>query len=385
MKNLLFDNFPLDRASAQLEFTTSYKALLNKIDKFEVEKYAATRNFVGGAVSRLSPYISRGVISPKLILSRLNDRGINPLRITKFVQELAWREHWQRVLLNEGERVNSDLRRDQALVESRKMPAAVIRAQTGIHSIDSGIKELYTTGYMHNHVRMYVASVASNIARCHWKIPARWMYFHLLDGDWASNTLNWQWVAGTISSKRYFANQQNINRFTGTEQSGTFLDFGYEDIASQPVPKPLEKKELPVLDTDLPERKPIEFEFGIPTVLYNTYSLDPNFKAGITANRVLLLEPSHFKRFAVSETVLKFCLELAGNIEDIQVYVGEFEDFVSEFKPIEVHFKDHPLFDHYEGTPAQRDWIFDVEGYQKNFYGFWKQCERQLPRLSEEL
>ena len=57
---------------------------------------------------------------------------------------------------------------------------------------------------------MYVASIACNIAQSHWIVPAKWMYYYLLDADWASNSLSWQWVAGT-NLKKYFANQQNIN------------------------------------------------------------------------------------------------------------------------------------------------------------------------------
>ena len=79
------------------------------------------------------------------------------------------------------------------------MPKAVVEANTTIDAIDEAINELYQNGYMHNHMRMYLASLCCNIAKCHWKHPAKWMYFYLLDGDLASNTLSWQWVAGSNS------------------------------------------------------------------------------------------------------------------------------------------------------------------------------------------
>ena len=109
----------------------------------------------------------------------------------------------------------------QVSVEHRGIPVSVTMGSTGIDGIDDAIRELYRTGYMHNHCRMYTASLTCNIARSHWHQPARWMYYHLLDGDWASNACSWQWVAGANSRKKYYANQQNVNTYTRTCQTGT--------------------------------------------------------------------------------------------------------------------------------------------------------------------
>ena len=71
---------------------------------------------------------------------------------------------------------------------------------------------------------MYIASIVCNIAKSHWKLPSKWFYYYLLDGDLASNNLSWQWVCGANSSKKYYANQENINKFCFTKQKNTFLD-----------------------------------------------------------------------------------------------------------------------------------------------------------------
>jgi deoxyribodipyrimidine photo-lyase len=99
------------------------------------------------------------------------------------------------------------------------------------------VEELKQTGYMHNHLRMYVAAIACNIGHSHWHLPARWMYYHLLDADWASNALSWQWVAGSFSSKKYYANQENINKYCHTQQRNTFLDVSYEAYETMPTPR----------------------------------------------------------------------------------------------------------------------------------------------------
>jgi deoxyribodipyrimidine photo-lyase len=80
---------------------------------------------------------------------------------------------------------------------------------------------------------MWLAMLICNIAGTKWETGAAWMYYHLLDGDLASNTLSWQWVAGTFSSKKYFANQENLNKYGNSQdrQYGTILDKSYEDLA----------------------------------------------------------------------------------------------------------------------------------------------------------
>ena len=85
---------------------------------------------------------------------------------------------------------------------------------------------------MHNHLRMYTAAICCNIGQYHWLQPAKWMYYHLLDGDWGSNALSWQWVAGTNSHKKYIANQENINKYCFTKDENTFLDKSYAELSA---------------------------------------------------------------------------------------------------------------------------------------------------------
>ena len=121
------------------------------------------------------------------------------------------------VWINKKDQIFSDLKNDQLGIENYKIPKAIVNAQTNISAVDDAIKILYSSGYMHNHMRMYVASICCNIAKCHWSTPSKWLYSHLFDGDLASNSLSWQWVAGTFSNKKYYANQSNINKYFGTQ------------------------------------------------------------------------------------------------------------------------------------------------------------------------
>ena len=82
--------------------------------------------------------------------------------------------------------INTDLKNSQFPITNDFLSKAIVDAKTGITAIDKSILKLYDIGYMHNHLRMYVASIACNIAQSHWMFPAKWMYYYLLDADWAS-------------------------------------------------------------------------------------------------------------------------------------------------------------------------------------------------------
>ena len=360
------------------DFPTQFTAILERIETIDPVKYGKTRNFIDGGVTYLSPYISRGVISTKQILERTITRGHKPGNIERFIQELAWRDYWQQVWIEKRNAINEDLKNAQSRVTNYQFPETVTSASTGIIAIDNALQDFYDTGYMHNHLRMYVASIICNIGGSHWRHPAQWMYYYLLDGDWASNALSWQWVAGANSNKKYFANQENINKYCYTTQVGTFLDVPYESFPEMIIPRILENTSTIELTTKLPKQKEIHIDAELPTCLYNYYNLDPNWKMDIKANRVFLLEPSHFEAYPVSTRSLDFALSLSENIDGIQVYVGEFSSFRTEHNTKDIFYKEHPLARHYKGIEEPRDWMFDVKGYYPSFFQFWKKAKKQL-------
>ncbi len=359
-------------------FPASYKEILRRIDRIDPVKYAKSRNYANGAVSYLSPYISRGVITTKFVFTHLIERGIHPERMEKFIQELAWRDYWQQVWVHRKDAINSDLKNRQEPVSNFTIPKGIIEAKTGVEAIDKGILDLYRNGYMHNHMRMYVASVACNMARSHWKVPAKWMYYHLLDADWASNALSWQWVAGANSQKKYYANQENINKYFCSNQKNTYLDQSYGAIAEMNIPEELSETIDMVIETELPQKAQVKIDVSLPTLIYNFYNLDLNWRRDKNLNRILLLEPSIFKQYPVSKNSIDFMLRLAENIDGIQIFVGEFKELKSTYNLQNIHFKEHPLNDHYEGLEEQREWMFSVQGYFPSFFRFWKQCKKEL-------
>ncbi len=359
-------------------FPHSYNEILQRVRKIDPIKYGSTRNYLDGAVTYLSPYISRGIISTKFILSEILKRGYQPVQIEKFIQELAWRDYWQQIWIAKGDAINQDLKHEQKPVSNTSISKAIVEGNTGVEAIDNAILEFYKTGYLHNHLRMYIASISTNMAQSHWKVPAQWMYYHLLDADWASNALSWQWVAGANANKKYVVNQDNINTYCLAYQKNTFLDVPYEAFNALQIPEIL--KDIPLLElkTPLPKQKAIVIDEVLPTCIYNFYNLDPLWKKDISANRILLLEPSHFEQYPVSQNTIDFIFNISEeNIENIQIYVGEFHELIKEHNFGDIYYKEHPLNQHYEGIEEPRDWMFTVKGYYPSFFSFWKKCKKE--------
>ena len=371
-----------------LSFPTEYEKIIERVNAIDPIKYAKTRNFINGQITYLSPYITRGVISTKQVMDKILEKQYPYPAIEKIIQELAWREYFQRVWQTKGAKIWEDLKQDQQEVVHHHMIASIPQAKTGIESIDSAIHGLYEKGYLHNHSRMYLASIVCNIGKAHWLEPSKWMYYHLLDGDIASNNCSWQWVAGAFSSKKYYCNQENINKYTFSKQQNTFLDKPYEQLVDMPIPDALQETTVLNLKTNLPHTTSLNIDTTIPTLIYNSYNLDPIWRKLEKVNRVLLLEPSHFNQYPVSDKVIEFIIGLSKNIEGIQIFTGEIEEIKNIYKANNVWddqkiiSKEHPSFTYYPGMMVQRDWMFpEVTGYYPSFFSFWKKAERSLKKF----
>ncbi len=358
-----------------MDFPTEYKSILERIKNINPIQYSNSRNYINGSVTYLSPYISRGVISlPQLkeaILQKFSKE-----QSSKLLQELAWRQYWQNVWINKGSNIFNDLRWQQANVNHHQMIKAIQEANTGIQAIDKAINELYTLGYLHNHLRMYIASISCNIAMAHWLTPSKWMYYYLLDGDLASNSLSWQWVAGAFSSKKYYCNQININNYTNSAQLNTFLDTTYDALPNLPIPQILKDQTGMNLKTNLPPKNSPILNSSLPTFIYNAYNLDPLWHYTEPANKILLLEPSHYQKYPVSEKVINFIIDLSKNINNIQIFVGEFEALFVLAKANKIFYKSHPAFTHYKGIAENYEMLFPtVTDYYPSFSAYFKKCK----------
>jgi len=195
-----------------------YAAAREKLQQIKPKQYAKTRNYLDGDVTRLSPYIRYGVLSLAEIRDYVLEQVNQPEDAEKLINELGWRDYWQR----KYEELGDEIWEDQEAYKTGyapdqyddDLPDDIREGTTGLACIDAFSKALRKTGYLHNHARMWLAAYVVHWRRIKWQAGARWFLEHLLDGDPASNNLSWQWVASTFSHKPYFFNRSNLEKYT---------------------------------------------------------------------------------------------------------------------------------------------------------------------------
>ena len=269
-----------------------------------VLEYAKKRNFDYGYsnnhhVSGLSKYISHRILSEyELIRDVLLNHSYQ--KVEKFIQEIFWRIYWKGWLETRPS-VWADFVELPLNYNDKQLDAA-LAGQTGIQCFDSWVNELIRTNYLHNHSRMWFASIWIFTLGLPWQLGARFFLKHLIDGDAASNTLSWRWVAGLqTKGKQYRANSQNIETYTKgrfkdtliNESSSPHIEYKNYPIV-RPIPPFNETKQhdnLLIFENDL--------NFIGREKLYNSY------KSIYVASL-----PNEARRIRLSSPVLKFKKEL---------------------------------------------------------------------------
>jgi deoxyribodipyrimidine photo-lyase len=197
--------------------------------------YQNTRNADFGPmdrsnVSALSPYIRHRLVTEEEVLRAVLAKH-SPAAAEKFIQEVFWRTYFKGhleikpVIWTNYRVALQDHKLQGGLLKAYK---SAIGARTGIDCFDAWVSELMEFGYLHNHARMWFASIWIFTLRVPWELGADFMYRHLLDGDPASNTLSWRWVAGLhTKGKTYLARADNIETYT----QGRFCPKGLAQYA----------------------------------------------------------------------------------------------------------------------------------------------------------
>lgn len=208
-----------------ISFPATRDAALGALDDFlsRIPNYAARRNFAttdNQHVSRLSPYLRRRLITEQEVVAAVLERHSFQVA-EKFVQEVVWRTYWKGWLERNPSvwtaclESEVDSRAQQESAAWGEAYQRAIRGDTELSFFNDWVHELVATGYLHNHVRMWFASIWIFTLKLPWQLGAMFMYRHLLDGDPASNTLSWRWVAGLqTKGKSYLARPDNISQFS---------------------------------------------------------------------------------------------------------------------------------------------------------------------------
>jgi deoxyribodipyrimidine photo-lyase len=229
------------RAAPPVALTPTRAAGLARLADFTPRMgaaYAAGRNQdagpgAHGAVSGLSPWVRHRLVTEAEVIAAA-EAAHGAGGAAKFVQEVLWRTYWKG-WIEQRPSVWHDYKAAvaRALADAAGEVAAVAAGRTGIACMDCWARELVDTGTLHNHARMWFASIWCFTLRLPWQLGADLFLRHLRDADAASNTLSWRWVAGLQTrGKPYIARAENIARYTG----GRFNPVGELNEAPSPLP-----------------------------------------------------------------------------------------------------------------------------------------------------
>ena len=218
-----------------MNFEASRAKALDKLNNFvenNLSEYSKLRNFDYGPdnrsnISCLSPYITHGIINEKEVIKKSLDK-FSFAKNEKFIQEVLWRTYWKGWLelrpsvwtdfLIELKKIKKDFQNNQTYKNA-------IEGKTNVECFNYWVNELKENNYLHNHTRMWFASIWIFTLNLPWQLGAEFFMQHLYDGDAASNTLGWRWVAGVqTQGKHYLASEWNIKKFTNNRFSNIKLN-----------------------------------------------------------------------------------------------------------------------------------------------------------------
>lgn len=299
-----------------LTYAASRLAALDRLAQFVPragDQYASGRNTDYGpcqpaTVSRLSPYLRYRLITEQETLQQvLGQHSLTAAE--RFVQEVLWRNYWKgwlemrpsvwRRFLEQRDRERQSLHDVRAVVDAEQ-------GNTGIEGFDDWARELVRTGYLHNHARMWFASIWIFTLRLPWALGADFFLRHLIDADPASNTLSWRWVAGLqTAGKIYLATTDNIARYTNGRFAPKGLAREALALTEPPILSPVAPRALQVPNPDETSILLVTHEDLNPETLFASTA---RFSAALVAADAALLWGDGARRFvseAAAETATR--------------------------------------------------------------------------------
>ncbi|MDA9853594.1 DNA photolyase [Candidatus Pelagibacter sp.] len=290
-----------------MEFEASRAKAVDKLNDFvenNLSEYSKLRNFDFGPddrsnISCLSPYITHGVINELEVIDK-SLKKFSFAKNEKFIQEVLWRVYWKGWLelrpnvwsdyLVELNNLRNEFKKNQNYLNA-------IEGKTNIECFNQWVKELKENNYLHNHTRMWFASIWIFTLELPWQLGAEFFMQHLYDGDAASNTLGWRWVAGVQTlGKHYLASEWNIKKFTNNRFQNIQLNENAPPIFSDKTYS-IGKKDF--LNSEILEDKILLIFENNMTFEFSDFK-EHKFK------KILLISNEANRNIKLSEKVLKF-------------------------------------------------------------------------------
>ncbi len=295
-----------------MNFETSRAKAIEKLDRFverNLSDYSKLRNFDFGHdkrdnVSCLSPYITHGVLNEVEVIKKSLAKS-SFSKNEKFIQEVLWRTYWKGWLeLRPSVWSDYIISLNNIREKYREDPnyLKAIEGKTNIECFDEWVKELKKHNYLHNHTRMWFASIWIFTLDLPWQLGAELFLKHLYDGDAASNTLGWRWVAGIqTQGKHYLASEWNIKKFTNNRFQNIKLN--------ENAPPKMTDKTYSIIKNDF--INPEISEDKTLVIFENNLSFEnSDFKQFKFDKIILAVNSNEFRNIKLSDNVIKFKSEL---------------------------------------------------------------------------
>ena len=291
-----------------MNFEASRTFAEKKLDSFidnNLNEYSKLRNFDFGPnkrsnISCISPYVTHGVINEIEIIKK-SLKKYSFVKNEKFIQEVLWRVYWKGWLELRPD-VWTDfkysLKKLKKEYENNNKYIVAINAKTNIDVFNSWVNELKNFNYLHNHTRMWFASIWIFSLKLPWQLGAEFFLQHLYDGDAASNTLGWRWVAGVqTKGKHYIATEWNIKKFTNNRFNNIKLNENAPPVNEDKFYKIISKNFNNLLPTD--DRALIVFD--------NNLSFETSDFVNQKFDKILLVSNDNKNRqIILSEKLIEF-------------------------------------------------------------------------------
>ena len=278
---------------------------LNQFIQNNLVEYSKLRNFDFGPQKRdntscLSPYITHGLINEVEIINK-SLKKFSFVKNEKFIQEVLWRVYWKGWLElrpNVWTDYLKDLKNIKENFKDNKDYLNAIESKTDIECFNEWVDELKKFNYLHNHTRMWFASIWIFTLNLPWQLGAEFFMKHLFDGDAASNTLGWRWVAGIqTQGKNYLATEWNIKKFTNNR-------FQSVKINEEAAPK-ITEKSYSIINKDFTNPKLLEDR--ILLVFDNNLSIElTDFKNHNFKKILIISNTNETRKIQLSENTINF-------------------------------------------------------------------------------
>ena len=215
---------------------------MNSFFSIGIQDYSEGRNFpIKKNVSRLSPYLHWGQISPHMLWHKTKEMAnkFDKVNLEIFQSELGWREFFYNLMFHFPKIQDENLQKKFDKFpwsKNSRFLSSWQKGKTGFPIIDAGMRELWQTGYMHNRVRMITGSFLVKNLLIHWKHGEKWFWDCLFDADYASNSASWQWVAGTgTDAAPYFRIFNPITQAQRFDPNGAYIKKFLPELKVIPI------------------------------------------------------------------------------------------------------------------------------------------------------